>query len=119
MCIRDRITITGNSTVWELCSETVTVDQIDLEELGFTKSNINTIQVDNAKESADVIMGVLSGAKNSASDVVLLNAAAGLVVSGLSKNLVAGIIDARASIDSGSALHALRSYVEMSNSLSE
>ena len=115
----DEITITGNSTVWELCSESVTVDRIDLEELGFTKSNINTIQVDSAKESADVIMGVLSGAKNSATDVVLLNAAAGLVVSGLSKNLVAGISDARASIDSGSALHALRSYVEISNSLGE
>lgn len=115
----DEITITQNSTVWDLCSERIAVDQIDIEELGFTKSDINTIQVDSVKESADVIMDVLSGVKNSARDVVLLNAAAGLVASGLSKNLVMGISDARTSIDSGNALHALESHIEISNSLSE
>lgn len=115
----DEITITQNSSVWDLSSGRVTVGQIDIEDLGFKRNDINTIQVDSVKESADIIMDVLSGLKNPARDIVLLNAAAGLVASGTSKDLLSGVRDARASIDNGHASHALKSYIEISNSLSE
>jgi len=58
-----------------------------------------------------VIDRVLSGEKGPARDIVVLNAGAGIYVSGLVDSLADGIAQAAASIDSGKALAAKDAYV--------
>ncbi len=61
-----------------------------------------------AAENARVLVGLLSGEITDARrDLVLLNAAAGFVVAGLSDDLPAGVAKARDAISSGRALRAL------------
>ena len=51
---------------------------------------------------------VLNGESGPKSDIIVLNAAAGLVVAGIAENLVDGIERARSSIDSGAAKSKLQ-----------
>ena len=60
---------------------------------------------DNARTLVDILSGEITGARR---DIVLLNAAAGFVVAGLSDDLLTGVERARIAISSGRALHALK-----------
>ena len=65
-----------------------------------------------AKENADIAIKILSGEKGPKRDIVLLNAAAGIVVGGQAKDLEDGFRKAADSVDSGSALAILRKLSE-------
>jgi anthranilate phosphoribosyltransferase len=69
----------------------------------------------DAKENAVITIEVLKGEKGVRRDIVLLNAAAGLVASGLAADLKEGIKHAAESIDSGSALKKLESLKAFTN----
>jgi anthranilate phosphoribosyltransferase len=60
---------------------------------------------------------VLKGVKSPGRDVVLLNAAAGIYVGGLAKNLKEAVGLARQSIDSGRAVEKLDHLVNFSRGL--
>ena len=69
---------------------------------------VDELRGGTAAENARVLVGILSGEVSGARrDLVLLNAAAGFVVAGLSADLPAGVERARESIASGRALGAL------------
>ncbi|MGI8492972.1 MAG: anthranilate phosphoribosyltransferase, partial [Acidimicrobiales bacterium] len=57
---------------------------------------------------------VLSGERGAQRDIVVLNAAAGLVVAGAAADLAAGVALATASIDEGRASLCLERLVEVS-----
>jgi anthranilate phosphoribosyltransferase len=57
---------------------------------------------------------VLSGEEGPQRDIVVLNAAAGLVVSGVSEDIASGMRLARTAIDSGAAERALEALVRVS-----
>jgi len=58
---------------------------------------------------------LLDGEKSAARDIVLLNAGAGIYVSGLADSLAGGVELAADSIDSGKALAARDAYVAATN----
>ena len=58
---------------------------------------------------------VLGGTQGTSRNIVLLNAAGALVVSGIASDMKDGITKAGESIDSGSAIKALDKLVKISN----
>ncbi len=82
---------------------------IDPTELGFAKPELADLQGGDAVENAAILTAILDGSERGAKrDIVVLNSAAGLVVSGLAEDLPAGIARAAEAIDSGAALEKLR-----------
>ncbi len=81
-------------------------------DLGIRIASIDDLKGGSAEKNADISMKILSGEKGPKRDIVLLNAAAGIVVGGKAKNLKEGFIKASESVDSGSALNILRKLAE-------
>jgi len=69
----------------------------------------------DAAANAELANRVLAGEAGAHRDVVVLNAAAGLVVAGLADGLEAGVEQARASLDGGQAGRVLEGLVRVSN----
>jgi anthranilate synthase/phosphoribosyltransferase len=111
----DELSTTGPNRVSALRDgrvETITLDPADL---GFARAHAADLRGGSAEENAAITRGILSGTLNGARrDVVILNAAAALVAGGQSKTLREGIRQARHSLDSGAALHALDRLIEFS-----
>jgi len=81
-------------------------------DLGITIASIDDLRGGDSKKNADISIKILSGEKGPKRDIVLLNAAAGIVVGGNAKDLEEGFKKAADSIDSGSALNILRKLAE-------
>ncbi len=113
----DEITITGESKISEVRAGEVKTYYVAPEDFGLTRAPIEAIQGGNARRNAQIIREVLSGVGGTRGDVVLLNAAAGLVAGAKAANLRDGVHLARHSISSGSAVARLESLIELSNRL--
>lgn len=79
---------------------------IDPSDIGFSKT-AGAISVDDVSSSQETFLSVLRGERSPARDMVLLNAAAGLLVSGAVENLREGVLLAKHSLDKGAALEKL------------
>ncbi len=71
----------------------------------------------SADENAALLVRILEGEEGSCRDIVLLNAAAGFIVSGKALDFSAGLQLAKQSIDSGAALAKLRDLQNFSRSV--
>jgi anthranilate phosphoribosyltransferase len=111
----DELTLTGPSEVHELRDGVITESEVLPQHLGLVAAVVEDVGVGSPEDNATAIRGVLSGASGPRRDVVLLNAAAGLVVGGAVDDLEAGLELAASSVDSGRALAALERVVEVSN----
>ena len=67
---------------------------------------------ENAQIARDILSGKEQGPKR---DTVLLNAAAGLYISGIAPSLKDGVVKAAELIDSGKAAETLEAYIRVSN----
>jgi len=117
----DKLTTTGHSHIWEISRGFVTEHDLDPTDLGIARASIQSLLGADAQHNARVARRVLAGETGPVRDVVLLNAAAGLVAFDLSRDpdqlqqpiidrLSAGLERARESIDSGSAEQLLRNW---------
>ena len=113
----DEITLSTTSTIWTLDSGIVTKTEVTPREFGFEESPLNTISAPDPDISARIIKSVFEGAGGAAREIVLLNSAAALNAANYVDNLQSGIEASSKSIDSGSALASLNSYVELSKEL--
>ncbi|HBN45907.1 MAG TPA: anthranilate phosphoribosyltransferase [Candidatus Marinimicrobia bacterium] len=81
--------------------------EFDAIELGLDRATLDDLKGGDPKENADIICKILNGEKGSGRDIVLINAAAGIVVDGKAQNLKKGLEKAAESVDSGAALDVL------------
>jgi anthranilate phosphoribosyltransferase len=107
----DEITITDSTRVAEVRDGRVRTFEITPEEFGLPRASMTDILGGNAEDNAAIIRAILSGEKSPRRDIVLLNAAAGLVTGGKAKELAEALPLAAASIDSGAALAKLNALV--------
>jgi len=82
----DKLTTTGHSHVWEISLGSVTEHDLDPLEFGMARANVEDILGRDPAYNADVIRSVLAGERSAQRDVVLLNAAAGIVAYELYRN---------------------------------
>lgn len=107
----DEISISAPTRVTELRDGHTRTYTIRPEEFGLTVARLADIQGGDAKVNAEMVLQVLRGVRGPRRDIVLLNAAAAIYLSGRCDALSKGVHLAEQSIDSGQAmekLHALR-----------
>ncbi len=103
----DEISITGETQISELNKGTVKTYFVKPEDFGIKKVSLKDITASSIEENVNLTMEVLEGKKCPARDVVVLNAAAGIVVGDKAASLKEGIKMAEGSIDSGQARQKL------------
>ena len=99
----DEITLTGPTSVAELKHDFITEYAIEPKQFGLDIAPIEAIQVAGPDESRARVQAVLAGEPGPSRDVVLINAAAALYVSGVADSLWDGVALARDAITSGAA----------------
>jgi anthranilate phosphoribosyltransferase len=108
----DEISICGPTRVSHLKDGDVRTFQMTPEEFGFKRADPAEVIGGNAKENADIIRNILNGEEGPKRDMVLLNASAAFVATGLCDDFKAGVVIARDSIDSGKAFEKLDKLIE-------
>jgi anthranilate phosphoribosyltransferase len=81
------------------------------EDFGISRSSLESLKIDGPVESAAVIRRLLAGERGPACDIVVLNAAAGLVVANKASDTKAAADMAASAIDSGAAADLLARLV--------
>lgn len=105
----DELSLTGPSMVQEVVNGLVREQTIDPATLGLPSCSIEELRGGDCRENAAILTAILDGTDGGPKrDLVLLNAAAGFVITGLSPNLSSGLVRAREQIESGRALGKLR-----------
>jgi anthranilate phosphoribosyltransferase len=112
----DELSTAGPSYVVELNEGTITRWTIDPDELGLAPAPIEALAGGDADENAQHIRSVLSGQPGPQRDVVVLNAAAGLMAAGRASDMSGGLEKASEAIDSGQAAAALERLITVSSS---
>ncbi|MBW3595108.1 MAG: anthranilate phosphoribosyltransferase, partial [Actinobacteria bacterium] len=111
----DELATSGPSRVVELKDGATSEWTIDPAELGLDPAPLEAIAGGDAAENAAAIRALVAGEKGPKRDVVVLNAAAGLIAAGRVDEMVAGLAMAAESIDSGGASRVLDLLIEASN----
>jgi anthranilate phosphoribosyltransferase len=99
----DEITITGPTQVAELKHDFITEYAIEPKQFGFDVAPIESLQVKDAAGSKARVEAVLANESGPSRDVVVLNAAAALYVSGVAPSLWDGVALARDALATGAA----------------
>jgi anthranilate phosphoribosyltransferase len=117
----DEITVAGATAVFEVVGgEVARRFELHPDELGCACRPVEELRGGTPEENAAIVRGVLDGTLAGARrDVVLLNAAAGLVVGGAAASMGEGLERAAAAVDSGAASELLRRFCDMTNSSAE
>ncbi|HEX4781799.1 MAG TPA: anthranilate phosphoribosyltransferase [Usitatibacter sp.] len=108
----DEITLTGPTFVAELKHDFITEYTIEPKQFGLDLAPIEAVQVKDAAESRARVEAVLGGEAGPSRDVVILNAAAALYVSGVAGSLWDGVALARDTLASGAARSKLDQLVK-------
>lgn len=85
------------------------------EELGLTRCAKADLVGGTPQENAQITLDILAGKPGPRRDTVLMNAAAGLYISGKASSLAEGVKMAAELVDSGKALATLNAYIKASN----
>jgi len=110
----DEITTTGETHITVLDAGEITSMVISPEQFGLRRSSHGALAGGDAAQNASITTAVLRGEPGPYRDVVLLNAAAALTVSGAAPDLRVGLQIAAQSIDSGAAAEKLRGLQQFS-----
>jgi anthranilate phosphoribosyltransferase len=104
----DEISTTTTSKISQMQNgNNVNTFEFDPSKLGLNWVSLNELQGGEPKENAEIIKSILNGKIGPKRDIVLLNAAAGIVVGGKAQNLKEGLVKATESVDSNAALNIL------------
>lgn len=109
----DELTTATTSTVLELRDGEIRSAEVDPRALGLAPSDAAP-QGGDAAANADLARRVLDGERGPHRDIVLLNAAAGVVTAGLADDLAEGLELATAALDGGRAADVLERLVAAS-----
>jgi anthranilate phosphoribosyltransferase len=86
--------------------------ELDPRKYGFELCSPEDLRVDGPEQSAELILSILKGQVGAPRDVVVLNSAAAIYVSGVVDSYEKALIKAQESIDSGAALNQLTLLVQ-------
>ena len=124
----DELTTTGHSRLWEVSRGDIHEHDLDPRDLGIPLADIDDLLGGDPAHNAAVVRRVLGGGEGPVRDIVLLNAAAGIVAYRLFQDatqvqrpILERLAEARdasaAAIDSGAALATLDRWVEVTRAL--
>ncbi|MWV49712.1 anthranilate phosphoribosyltransferase [Rathayibacter sp. VKM Ac-2803] len=119
----DELTTTGHSHIWEVSRGSVVEHDLDPRDLGLRRASIDELRGRDAAYNAGVVRATLAGEEGAVRDIVLLNAAAGLIAYDLARDpalIRTSILDrfrsaldrAASAVDSGAATAKLAEWVQ-------
>jgi len=111
----DEVTLAGPTRVTEVSASGMRNFSWTPSDFGLEPQTLESLQVSGPAESAAMIREVLAGKPGAPRDIVILNAAAALYVSGKASDPREAATLAAKAIDSGSASELLKRLVEVSN----
>lgn len=122
----DELTTTGHSRIWEVSRGSVTEHDLNPLDLGIKRAELSSLRGGDSRFNAAIVGRVLAGEEGPVRDIVLLNAAAGLVSFDLAVDPARAqnaILDrfaekltvAANAIDSGAASAKLEQWVAATN----
>lgn len=103
----DEISIGDATDVAELKDGQIRRFSVQPEDFGLKRAELDSIRVEGAVQSLDVIRGVLEDKAGAARDIVVMNAGAAIYCAGLADSLKAGVEKADEAITSGEARNRL------------
>jgi anthranilate phosphoribosyltransferase len=115
------VTLAGNTQVTEVASNDPQQSATSRdfvwrpEDFGIDTRPLDGLSVDTPAASAAIVRGVLSGERGPARDLVMLNAAAGLIAAERETSLAAAAARAADAIDSGAANALLERLIQYTN----
>lgn len=111
----DEVSISGATVVCEVVGSAVREFQIEPADAGLDTSPLSTLEGGTPLENARAIEHLLDGGAGPFRDIVLMNAAAGLFVSGKAPDLPTGASMAAEAIDSGRGKQTLQRLAALSH----
>lgn len=109
----DEISTTTTTKISQIQnSSDVKTFEFDAAELGLNRVSLGDLQGGEPTENAEIITSILKGEKGPKRDIVLINAAAGIVVGGKASTLKDGLQQAADAVDSGAALNVLNALAK-------
>jgi anthranilate phosphoribosyltransferase len=126
----DELTTTGHSRVWEVSRGDIHEHDLDPRDLGIRLASIDELLGGDPAHNAAVVHRVFAGEEGAVRDIVLLNAAAGIVSFRLSQDatqvqrpILERLAEAKeaaaAAIDDGAAEQKLKTWVEVTRSYAD
>lgn len=112
----DELALDGPSIVADVTPEAIRLREIVAADLGLKTAPTAQLRVQSLEDAVARIRSVLAGERGPARDVVCLNAAAALVVSGTAMDLSEGVAQAAAAIDGGAVAALLARLVAFTGS---
>lgn len=107
----DEISLTGPSFVAEVNEREIKEYYLYPEKYGFPTASLKDLAGGSPEENAMIILEILNGKKGVKRDVVLINAALGIIAAEKADKIEDGLIKAKESIDSGAALAKLKQLI--------
>lgn len=108
----DEITTTSETKVFEVKGKKIKSFQLSPKQFGIKQAFVKDLIGGDAKNNAAIIQNVLKGQIGPKRDIVILNSAASIYLSGKVKNINDGIKLAEKSIDDGLALKILQNLIK-------
>ncbi len=113
----DELSTTGINKVSQLHNGEITTYYLDPRQVGLPSAELAQLKGGLPEENARIVRALLQGERGAKRDVVLLNAAAGLLTAERVIDFKEGLSLAAETIDSGQALHKLEQLIQLSQSL--
>ena len=111
----DELATTGPSIVHELRDGDVRRYEVTPESVGLARVTSDQLAGGDAATNVAKAHAVFAGEPGPIRDIVVMNAAAGLVVAGIADDLASGVAAAQQSIDTGAAAAALDRLLKVAN----
>lgn len=107
----DEISIAAPTAVAELRDGEVKTYSIAPEDFGMQRSALDSLRVDSAQQSLEMIQAIFDGLPGPGTDLLALNAGAAIYVAGLAATLAEGVGQAQALLASGAVRARLAAFV--------
>ncbi|MHC5087186.1 MAG: anthranilate phosphoribosyltransferase [Planctomycetota bacterium] len=113
----DEISTMGPTKVMHLKNDEVCSEEIEPTQYGIPLADFSDLAGGDAQINARIVRDILNGNQSGPKkEIVLFNAAAAIIVSGIAKDFVEGIEKADEAICNGNAMSCLDKLIEISNS---
>jgi len=103
----DELALAGPSEVAIVHEQSVKLDIVSPDAFHLSKAPLGALAGGDAQANAAILRAIFTGERGPRRDIVLLNAAAVLIVAGVSKDLAAGVALAGETIDSGAVVRLI------------
>jgi len=113
----DEVSLGAATMVGELKNGEIAEYEIHPEDFGLAMASNRSLKVDTPEQSRAMLMSVLDNKAGAARDIVIFNTAAALYAANVVDSIEAGIVKARAAVESGAAKAKLEQLIKVSRSL--